>query len=62
VDVNRATADALDALPGIGPSTAAKIIAARAERSFKTLDELVSRKVLGQAVLAKIRARLTVGG
>jgi competence protein ComEA len=62
VDVNRATAEALDALPGIGPATAAKIIAARAERPFKSLDELVSRKVLGQAVLAKIHDRVTVGG
>ncbi len=62
VDINHASADALDALPGIGPATAAKIIAARAEQPFRTLDELVTRKVLGQAVLTKIRSRVTVGG
>jgi len=62
VDINRATADALDALPGIGPATAAKIIEARAKQPFRTVEELVSRKVLGQAVLAKIRSLLTVGG
>ncbi len=62
VDINHATAEALDALPGIGPATAAKIVTARAEKPFRTLDELVSRKVLGQAVLAKIRSRVTVGG
>ncbi len=61
VDINHATAEALDALPGIGPATAAKIIAARAEKPFRTLDELVSRKVLGQAILTKIRSRVTVG-
>lgn len=62
VDLNRASAEALDTLPGIGPATAAKIIAARTERPFRTLDELVSRKVISQAVLAKIRPLATVSG
>ena len=55
VDLNHASAEALDTLPGIGPATAAKIIAARDEKPFSSLDELVSRKVLGQATLAKIK-------
>ena len=62
VNLNIATAEALDALPGVGPATAAKIIAARAEQPFRTLDELVSRKVLSQTVLARIRDRVTVSG
>ncbi|MEO8625111.1 MAG: ComEA family DNA-binding protein [Candidatus Limnocylindrales bacterium] len=52
VDINHASADELDTLPGIGPVTAAKIIAAR---PFATIDELDTRDVVGPSTLDKIR-------
>lgn len=60
VDLNHATAAELDALPGVGPATAAKIIAAREQRLFGSVDELASRGVIGAATLEKLRARATV--
>jgi competence protein ComEA len=61
VDLNSASADALDALPGIGPVTVQKIIAARADQPFSTLEELVERKVMTSSQLKGIRDLVTLG-
>jgi competence protein ComEA len=50
VDLNTATAEQLDALPGVGPATAAKIIADRAANGpFRTVDDLMRVSGIGPA-------------
>ena len=58
VDLNRATEAELEALPGVGPATVAKIVAGR---PFASVDELRSKGVVGEKTLEKLRPLVTVG-
>ncbi|MEX2446839.1 MAG: SLBB domain-containing protein [Dehalococcoidia bacterium] len=55
LNLNEATQEELEALPGIGPVRADAIIAAREEESFASTDDLVERQVIPAGVYEDIR-------
>ncbi len=61
LDVNQANAQALEALPGIGPATAAAILEDRARRGpFAGVEDLLRVKGIGPAKLEAVRPFVTV--
>jgi competence protein ComEA len=62
IDLNQATEDQFERLPGIGPSLASRIVQFRLKRGpFGTVDSLVRVPGIGPATLARIRELVTVG-
>ncbi|MBI2032702.1 MAG: ComEA family DNA-binding protein [Candidatus Levybacteria bacterium] len=56
VGVNSAGQAELEALPGIGPVTAGKIIAGR---PYSSIDDLVAKKAVSQSVFEKIKDQIS---
>ncbi len=61
VDLNSASAEQLDTLPGVGPATAAAIVAYRSQHGpFRSVDDLLQVHGIGPAKLAALRSKVRV--
>ncbi|MGD9152071.1 MAG: helix-hairpin-helix domain-containing protein [Gammaproteobacteria bacterium] len=61
ININKADADALAAIKGLGAKKAEAIVAYReANGNFKSIDDLTNVKGIGTKRLAKIKSNLTV--
>jgi competence protein ComEA len=63
VNLNTATPEQFEALPGIGAKMAARIVEYRQKNgSFKKVEELMNVKGIGEQAFLKLKPYLTLGG
>jgi competence protein ComEA len=62
VNLNTATAAEFEALPGVGPKMAARIVEYRQKNGpFKKIEELMNVQGIGEKNFLKLKPQLTVG-
>ena len=61
ININTATMEELQTLPKVGPKTAEAIIKYRKKHPFKSVDELIEVKGIGEKTLEKLKPLVTVG-
>lgn len=57
VNINTATQAELEALPGVGPVTASKIIS---DRPYQKIEDLLDKKIVSKSVFEKIKDQIVV--
>lgn len=62
VNINEASSEQLQLLPGVGPSRAEAIVTYRKSHPFKRVEELTRIKGIGRKSLLRLRALLSVSG
>jgi competence protein ComEA len=62
IDLNGATPEELEQLPGIGPTRAHAIVEHRQAHPFKKVDELTKVKGIGRKTFSRLRPLVTLGG
>lgn len=60
LNVSSASAVELETLPGVGPTIAQAIVAARSDRPFETVDDLLRVRGIGPSKLEELRPLITV--
>ncbi|HWJ02092.1 MAG TPA: helix-hairpin-helix domain-containing protein [Verrucomicrobiae bacterium] len=61
MNINTATKETLDGLPGVGPSTAEKIVEYRQTHGkFKSVSDLLNVTGIGEKKLAKFKDKITI--
>jgi competence protein ComEA len=62
VNINTATAEQLDGLPGIGPAMATRIVEYRQKNGgFKKVEDLMNIRGIGEKNFLKLKPLVTVG-
>ena len=61
LDLNQATVEELDTLPGVGPAIAKRIVAFREKNGdFKRIEDLMNVRGIGEKTFLRLRDRITV--
>ena len=62
VNINTASSEQLQQLPGIGSTKAQAIVKHRKKQPFKSVEDLAKVKGIGEALLSKIKNRVVTKG
>ena len=61
LDLNQATVEELDTLPGVGPEIARRVVAFREKNgAFKRIEDLMNVRGIGEKTFLRLRDRIMV--